>query len=84
MEDEEWFASLRRQTVSEDTRQKYESREKLIQRVTGGNQFGHIIQYFKTYNAHVVATKRGSISAVAHVRWCAGDPLTKDEIDALE
>ena len=82
-EDRKFFADKRWFTVKAKTRRQYDARVQLLKETYGGITFGHLAQYLRLHDAHVVATKRATISAVSDYRWCTFDPLTTEEVTTL-
>ena len=48
---------------------------KALEEACGGTDFGHLAKYVLDHDGHTVATRRGTVSPVADVRWCRYQPL---------
>lgn len=83
LKDRDWFSRLRWRTVAPNTRKQYDGKVKFLKHKYGGYAFGHLVRYLRVENRHVVATKRGMISAVSDTRWCNHDPMPRTELEQL-
>lgn len=81
--DRKFLAEYRWKTVSPKTRRQYTGRYNYVKERYGGDTFGHLVRYIRTDKRHVVATKRGVLSAVNHVRYCQYDSVPREHVDAL-
>jgi integrase len=81
--DRKWFEAFRWKTVAPKTRRQYRQRHKYVVDKYGGHTFAHLVRYLRVDKKHVVATKRGTVSAVNHVRFCMWDKVPREHVEAL-